>query len=272
MYRPEIAEGEARGRLRRLYYTIKATMRVPLVSEPLRVLALYPHFLHLAWEASRPNLLSVHFERHTSELGSFAPPTLSPSSLSTVLHHDLRGARRVLPMFRYAQLKLLLLLTAWQEELSERPITGLALEDAFWPPAILSHFPRQPPLLRIDHVPVPLRSLLVQITDTHGWFSPPDVYRTLAAYPTFLTSAWTLLQPIIHTAPYAQASRQLLHHAKQLVHTLPHPLPLSPQRLLLQISEREVAAGLGIIAAYHQALPRMVLDVELMLQLLQSKS
>ncbi|PWK05048.1 hypothetical protein [Tumebacillus permanentifrigoris] len=101
MYVPEITEGEARGRLRRLYHTIKAQMRVPLVGEPLRVLAQYPNFLHLVWEASRSNLLSVHLERMTLELASFKLPTHTPPLPTYVLPRDRRGALALLPVFRY---------------------------------------------------------------------------------------------------------------------------------------------------------------------------
>jgi hypothetical protein len=264
VYVPEITEGEARGRLRRLYHTIKAQSRVPWVGEPLRVLAQYPNFLYLAWEASRANLLSVHLERKTSELASFQLPADPPPLPTYVLPRDRRGALSLLPVFRYQTAKLLLLLTAWQEALSERPILGQSVEDAFWPPGVLPHFPRHIPLLRVEHAPQPVRRELVQIVDAHGLFAPPDLYRALGYYPTFLSGAWELLRPSVQSPAYEERVRDLLKSSRQLAHALPHALPLSMQRLLLQVSEREIAAGLGILAAYRQVLPRILLDVEAM--------
>ncbi|MBL0386725.1 hypothetical protein JJB07_08675 [Tumebacillus sp. ITR2] len=270
MNMPEISEGEARGRLRQLYHTIKATMRVPLVSEPLRALALYPNFLHLVFEASRPNLLSVHVERMVSELTTYRKPPLQPPPMSTsVLPRDRRGALALLPVFRYETAKLLLLLTAWQETLAERPISGQNHEDAFWPPGILPHFPRNIPLLRIEHATHTQRHVFQNILAAHDLFTLPDVYRALAHHPTFLTGAWEPLHPLVQTDAYEDAARHIRRRAKQLVHALPHPLPLTPNRLLLQVSEREVTAGIGLITAYRHTLPRLLLDVEMMTQMLQ---
>ncbi|PWK05047.1 halocarboxylic acid dehydrogenase DehI family protein [Tumebacillus permanentifrigoris] len=151
--------------------------------------------------------------------------------------------------------------------MSERPIYGQGIEDAFWPPGVLPHFPRHIPLFRFEDTPKAVRRDLVQIVDAHGLFAPPDLYRALAYYPTFLSGAWDRLHPCAESPLYDEASRNLLRHAQQLAHALPHALPLSVQRLLLQVSEREVAAGLGIIAAYRQVLPRVMLDVEAMSRL-----
>lgn len=273
MYVPEVFEGEARGRLRKLYHHIRTTMHVPIVNYLFRVLAHYPSFLRYAMEISRPNLLSPSFERAADELRAVAVPEHVRLQLPAyVTHRDLRGAASILPVFHYVNPKLLLLAAAWYEALSERPPLGrppqLAAEEGFVPPGIPSRFPKQVPLMRIESAPAHLQHLLKNIVDTHRGFGPASDYRALAHYPTFLSAAWTQIQPHVRSDWYRDASDRLLQQAHALAHTLPHPLLLTPGRLQKTLSEREIASALGIIAMFRHLLPDLILDIELMTRLL----
>lgn len=271
LYLPEILEEQTRGRMRRLYHSIEMTLHVPFVSDVFRVLAHYPGFLHLAFETSRPNLLSLHFEKAADELRSMPVPDPPPPSLpSYVTRFDMRGAASILPVFHYLNAKLLLLVSAWYEALSDRPIVGhQGAEDLFVPPGIQTYFPPQMPLLPLERTPKPMRQLLKQIADEHHSFGPTSDYRALALYPTFLTGAWQGLQPYVNSAWYRESSHLLQLRAQKLASQLPHPMSLSPRRLQQVIPPREVAACIGIVATFRQCLPGLIIDIELMSQMLK---
>ncbi|TCP55659.1 halocarboxylic acid dehydrogenase DehI [Tumebacillus sp. BK434] len=269
MYIPEILEGEARGRLRKLYHNIKYTLHVPLISDVFRVLAHYPSFLTYALETSRSNLLSHHFEQLSDQLRAMPPPARPlPALPSFVTRRDLRGAAAVLPVFHYSNAKLLLLTTAWYEALSERPIPGWQQDETFIPPGIPASFPKTVPLLRIESAPPEIARLLRLITDAHYGFAPPGDIRALALYPTFLAGAWQGVESCLHTPWYRDQTDRLLHTAQSLARSLPYPLPLAPGRLQQVLSEREIASCLSIIAMYRSLLPKLILDTELMMGLL----
>lgn len=268
MYIPEILEGEARGRLRKLYHQIKATMHVPIVPYLFRTLAFYPSFLQYAVETSRPNLLSRAFEEAAGELRAVPPPDIPVPPLPPyVTHRDLRGAASLLPVFHYANAKELLLATAWYEALSERPVAGngTSLNDGeFLPPGIPAAFPKPIPLVRVESASLHLQTLLKQIVDAQRTFGPASQYRALAQYPTFLTGAWQEIYPYLHEPWYQEQRRLLLARAGVLAHRLPYPLPLSPRRLRHVLSPREIASCIGLIAMFRDLLPNLILDIELM--------
>jgi hypothetical protein len=264
LYIPEIYEGEARGRLRKLYHQIEATLHVPFVNYLFRTLAYYPSFLQYALEVSRPNLLSLSFERAADDLRKNAlPEQLSLSLPSFVTRRDLRGATTILPVFHYDNAKLLLLTTAWIEALSERPVALHSKEDTYVPPGISPHFPRHIPMIRLERAPQPVKQLIKSIVDTHSAFGPASDYRSFACYPTFLAGAWQQIHPLVRTPLYQERKHRLLAHAQSLVHTLPYPLPLSPERLRHILSDREVTSCHGILNMFQQMLPGLILDIEL---------
>lgn len=270
MYLPEIPEEQTRGRLRNLYHTIEMTLHVPLVSDVFRVLAHYPGFLHYAFEASRSNLLSVHFEQASDELRALSlPDTPLPTLPVYVTRFDLRSAATILPVFHYANAKLLLLVNAWYEELSERPIDGHSEEGMYVPPGIPAYFPEQVPLLRLELASKPMQALLKEINDTHRSSAPVSDYRALALYPTFLTGAWHGIQPFLDTAWYRETCHKLMSDAQRLAHQLPYRIPLSPDRLQKVISPREVAACTGILAMFRGLLPKLIIEVELMTRMVE---
>jgi len=271
LYLPEIPEEQTRGRLRNLYHTIEMTLHVPLVSDVFRVLAHFPGFLHYAFEASRSNLLSVHFEQASDELRAIPLPDPPLPKLPVyVTRFDLRSAARVLPVFHYANAKLLLLVTAWHEALSARPIHGHSEEGMYVPPGIPAYFPEQVPLLRLELASKSMQALLKQINDTHGSSAPASDYRALAFYPTFLTGAWRGLQPHVGSTWYRETCHQLMSDAQQLAHQLPYRIPLSPDRLQKVISPREIAACTGIITMYRHLLPKLMIEVDLMTRMLET--
>jgi len=270
LYIPEILEGEARGRLRRLYHTLKVTLHIPFVHDLFRSLAWYPTFLTYATEASRPNLLSLPFEQAADELRTLLPPDLHPPPLDAfVTSHDVRGAQSLLPIFQYANPKLLLLATVWHHELSARPISGWGdREAAHVPPGIPGHFPTRVPLLRVETAPAPVHHLLQRITVRHRTFAPTSDYRALAYYPTFLSSAWQTLDPLLDTDWYRQTERALSARAEALARELPYTIGLTPSRLLRTMSERDIAACIALISTCRHTLPALILDIELMSRLL----
>jgi hypothetical protein len=272
LYIPEIYEGEARGRLRKLYHQIEATMHVPFVNYLFRTLAYYPSFLQYALEVSRPNLLALSFERAADDLRKHAIPEMITLTLpSFVTRRDLRGAGTILPVFHYDNAKLLLLTTAWIEALSERPIALHPKEDTYVPPGIPLHFPRHIPMMRLERTPQPVKQLIKSIVDTHATFGPASDYRSLACYPTFLAGAWQQIHPLVRTPWYQERKQALLSHAQVLAHTLPYPLPLSPERLRPILSDREVTSCHGILNMFQQMLPGLILDIELMTRMVKAQ-
>ncbi|MGZ4122460.1 MAG: hypothetical protein ACXVOI_04505, partial [Tumebacillaceae bacterium] len=218
------------------------------------------------------NLLSLSFERAADELRHAAlPEQLSLSLPSYVTRRDMRGAATILPVFHYVDAKLLLLATAWIEALSERPISGHQTEETFVPPGIPSHFPTYIPMLRMERASQPVKQLIRSIVDTHRAFGPASDYRSLACYPTFLAGAWQQILPFVRTPWYQERQHRLLAHAQTLVHTLPYPIPLSPERLRTILSGREVTSCHGILNMFQQMLPGLMLDVELMTRMLHGQ-
>jgi hypothetical protein len=269
VYIPEVLEGEARGRMRRLYHTIRTSLHAPLVHDLFRTLAFHPAFLHYALGVSRPNLLSVSFERLADQLRAIPPPEPAPQPLPTyVTQRDLRGAATLLPVFHYHGPKVLLLAAAWYEALSERPILGVLMEEAaFIPPGIPRCFPKSVPHLRIECASSHQRALLKGIADAHDAFSPAGEFRALAAYPTFLSGAWQQLHPYLHTPWYMAQRQRLLDQARMLAHQLPYPLALSVNRLRQILSEREIASCTGLVASYREQIASVVIDIDLICQM-----
>jgi hypothetical protein len=271
VYIPEVLEGEARGRMRRLYHTIRTSLHAPLVHDLFRTLAFHPAFLHYALEVSRPNLLSLPFERLAAQLRALPPPEPAPQPLPTyVTQRDLRGGATLLPVFRDHGPKVLLLAAAWYEALSERPILGMITEEAaFIPPGLPRGFPRSIPHVRIETASSHQRTLLKAIADAHDAFSPAGEFRALAAHPTFLAGAWQQLYPYLHTPWYLSQRQRLLDHARMLAHQLPYPLALSANRLRQILSEREIASCTGLVASYREQIVCVVIDMDLIAQMME---
>jgi hypothetical protein len=129
--------------------------------------------------------------------------------------------------------KLLLVLTAWLESLSGRPVRGSEVgEEPLGGNLNLAVLPSQIGSTRFDLYENALSSsqLLNEIALAHPSLGVPEDYLALARYPEFLRIQWGFLRPHLHSEEYRAIKQQLKAEAAEGVHKLPFEVNL--ERLL----------------------------------------
>ncbi|WP_170006161.1 halocarboxylic acid dehydrogenase DehI family protein [Bacillus fonticola] len=261
---PEVFPEDAVGAVNTLYADIQFVLKVPVVNFLFRTLAFYERFLELAWSEVRTNMLTFEVEEMAKEL-RYPPVSLQTPSWDWQAHYPpktIEAIKRTIFTFNYVNPKLLLLVSAWSESLSNRPILGKNEPKGFLQPGILPGLP-QIQLIHIKQAPEPTRRLLLTISKTLGTFDVASDYRALANYPQFLSTGWGVLKPYASTDEYTLLQTSLKKRAVTLAHKFPFPVTISRGKLERYYTEKEIAGIYGIVSMFQSFLPGLLIDLEI---------
>jgi hypothetical protein len=264
-----VAEHEADGDVERIYHEIKQTLRVTGINLNFRTWAGDEKFFVAMWEAVRPNAETRAFENAADRIRAEAvraAATLGSVEAAARVHlgeSQLYQLRAALHLYHYINPKLLLLTSAVRlalegERFEADHETHVNLErlergepEKMYPMEMVADEPDDPAL----------RDLFDDIKRTLSLASINSDYRTLALWPEYLAAAWAGLKPIIARHAYRTAADELRQLARSLARTLPHPIPLSRQRV--QDLGEDAEAILETTATFEQLLPPLILNIAL---------
>lgn len=209
---------------------IAFVLGVPRVPDIFRLLEPFENFIEQAWIEVRMNLLSDGMEDAAAELRGIGV-TLSPPQINwrgmyspgtfEALRNTVRTAYEANP-------KLLLMVTAWLEGLSGRPIQGNGQSVPGFAASVRS--PQTSHQATHEHQDfenaLSVKMLLDEIAREHTFPVIPEDYQLLARFPEFLRIEWGYLKPRVRTDEYRLLKNRVTAEAVKLVHTLPFPVHL----------------------------------------------
>lgn len=261
---PEIYEYEATGNIGNLYQDIKFVLKVPIVNFMFRTLAFYEKFLTTAWGQVRPNMFTIEMEKAAENL-RYPDISLNAPNVDWTDAYDLatiERIRRVVFTFNYVNPKLLLIASAWKENLSNRPIQGRETYGEFIAPGVIKGLPNID-LVKINQTTPAVHDLLLDIINTHHAYDSASDYRALANFPTFLGESWAHLRPYVESKEYTLLEADLKTKAINMVHDeMPFPVTIDTDFLYHYYSSSEIAGVMGIVSMFQNLLPSLIIEGE----------
>lgn len=266
--REPVEEHEARGETERVYHEIRQTLRVSGVNLNFRVWATFAEFFPVMWDALRPNVETRAFEDAADRVRAAAVGASGPLGRVRLPESAALGesqayqVRAALALYHYVNPKLLVLTSAVRLALAgetvgvdggggaERIVRGTPAK--MYPMEML---PEEPEDERV-------RSIFADIRETLGLSRVNSDYRTLALWPDYLAAAWDGLKPIAQGDAHRRAADALREVARREARDLPHPLPLSRERV--EALGEEVDEVVKTTEQFEQLLPGLILNVALL--------
>ena len=269
---PQIEHHDATGDVKDTFDDIEATLRVPWVAFACRVMSTFPGFLPQAFRVAKPHHSTHHAERAADSLRKHA---VMPSNgmrdprprLRTLgwTEERIKELILVLDAFNYGNPKYLLLITGWSEAIQGRHPTGrpLAPQDAApIPRGRPSEVPLMHHMVDENTASDEVLALYQRIKDIHFHHGPSSDYRLLANYPDYLSQALDeSIAPVARTAEYDAKQRELIGEARDWVRSLPGPVGIGPEALLVSCSPREIAGLTGLLFMYQRFIADVTIDI-----------
>ncbi len=269
---PQIEHHDATGDVKNTFDDIEATLRVPWVAFACRVMSTFPGFLPQAFRVAKPHHSTHHAERAADSLRKHA---VMPSNgmrdprprLRTLgwTEERIKELILVLDAFNYGNPKYLLLITGWSEAIQGRHPTGrpLAPQDAApIPRGRPSEVPLMHHMVDENTASDEVLALYQRIKDIHFHHGPSSDYRLLANYPDYLSQALDeSIAPVARTAEYDAKQRELIGEARDWVRSLPGPVGIGPEALLVSCSPREIAGLTGLLFMYQRFIADVTIDI-----------
>lgn len=261
---PEIYKYESTGNLGNLYIDIQYILKVPIVNFVFRTLAFYEKFLTTAWGLVRSNMLTNEMEQAAEKL-RYPDISLNAPNVNWTEEYDsatMEQIRRIVFTFNYVNPKLLLLVSAWKESLSNRPIQGTETYEQFITPGIIQGLPNIH-LVKINKTSPVVHDLLLDIIKKHHAYDAASDYRALANFPTFLGESWAHLKPYVGSKEYTLLEADLKTRATQIVHgEMPFPVTIDTDFLYRYYSPSDIAGIMGIVSMFQNLLPSLIIEGE----------
>jgi hypothetical protein len=233
----------------------------------LRVLAGFSVFLPRMWDAVRPNLATRDFEDAADQLRASAVEAAARMDrlaagvpLGESETYRLRG---LLDLHHYVSPKLLLLAATVRAAL-DGALLGPVVENMG---AIEQVERGAPPAMHALEMvaerpeDATVRELLADIEETLELPAASGDWRSLALFPDYLAAFWARLRPVALGDAWRGAGRALGQEARSLALGLPHPVPLSRERLA-NLGE-DLRGVYRATDDLERILPGVVLDVAL---------
>lgn len=228
----EVSEESAEGAIKAIYDDIKVTLRVPFVSLVFRVLATEPDYLAMAWRALKPNVQTVFFEGSADQLRAYLVHAVS-SWPGAPRPTDADQITPVLTIFQYLEPKLLLILAALrsatsgtQPKLTELPRAAKRQVAPGIPPGA-----QNVSFIDAERAGAAVNAIFDDVRVTQHTPVVGDEFRALAAWPSYLESAWQTWKPLAGQPAYLQCGRALRRATEGVLTALPFGLNLYPHAL-----------------------------------------
>ncbi len=260
-----VSEHEASGEIESVYHDLRQTLRVSGVNLVFRTWAGTGRLLPVVWNAVRPNVQTRAFENAADAIRAEAAGAAealgrigaAPAGLGESQSFQLRAA---LDLYRYVTPKLLVLTSAVRLALEGEEVGGGAGPGARLTRGVPERmYPME--MVAEDTDEEPIQELFRDIRDTLGLSRVNSLYRTLALWPDYLEPAWAGLKPIARGSEHGAAADRLRALSRDLARSLPHPVPLSRERL--EEKGEDADALIRTAAEFEELIPGVVLNTML---------
>ncbi|MGH9570173.1 MAG: halocarboxylic acid dehydrogenase DehI family protein, partial [Candidatus Angelobacter sp.] len=232
-----IKESQADLATSEIYSEIKQALGIPHVNMIFQVLASFPKFLPLFWNAARPLIDTREFFSSADRLGAeaytrmhnyFSIPDLrgkvEEMQFSSGAERELKD---VVELYHY-DYPVLLLLCAAQIQAFENPEASVRQATSPAGPPQLSD---RAILVDEENAPAPTRKIYEDIKRTLGTPFLNTCYINFGRWPDFLREYWDQLKPVMATPQYQQHCSAIRDSALALASELPQPLQLSASEM-----------------------------------------
>ena len=279
---PEVMPEEADPYIRAIYSDIRASLRVPFVDLFFRVLANYPTYLSFTWSQLSPHLHKRTFEqaaddlRSGASLGSLLELLLETAAVDWAALGDLTCIRPFTDTIHYVLPKLLLVATAFDEELLGPDPSEDGPPPAEWYGTIgsLGWIPIGPgdgmislPMVSPHEASDQIKAIFEAIKQRHDHPTVAAYYRALGNWPQFLQAAWNQIEPLVGSTPYDRPRRDMIEQALVTVRGL--RLPGTGTAGAFGVNDAQIDEIRAILAVFRlRLIPDLLLDVTLIKALL----
>ena len=254
----QVYESEATGWQRGLYEDVQATFRAPVINWIFRTtMANHPRFLRYAWGQVKPVFQTRAFGQATA---NYRDAILSSTDLPTYRREELelppaeyRELRRQLETFDVVAPRLAVLFETVDRglagDLSPDPATEAAATEPL-PRWLDRDRGRSPTMTSVEDPDGSFATTVESIRSYHD-LGPvlPSIYRCLAQWPGYLTTAWPAVEEALKAADLSAAFEVV----EEYVDELPFQPRLTPADLDSMEFDAETVTELqGLFDAFNQ--------------------
>jgi Halocarboxylic acid dehydrogenase DehI len=262
-------------RIREAFRDIKATLRVPLVSQIFQAWATVPRFLDYTWRRLRPNVLAWNFVEQARNIEALAERIVSAwpggdhvAALreSNVSEADVLRMREISSMFADLDPKLLAIAHAVRLALSGTQIGGGGASGR-QPAGDIERLSRDNrglsvPLVEDRDASQRVRTVLEDLKTSLGLSLVPNDYRAIAAFPDWLEVWWRDCKTSLGAPRYAALLREVDQAGINAARALPYRLNLADELLLRsEVSAEDRARIARITEAFCEMMPGVVINM-----------
>lgn len=266
-----VDEDEAIEPVRECFDEITASLGFAVVNVIFRAFAKYPRFLRLQWDFLRPNALTQDFFDKTEVIRRQALAIVrehfTVNDHKAVLRMQglsddaIKEIRAVIDFFLYCDPFLLLMASALQTSLADKPLPGKPwahLLPQYTHPTRV-HDVR---LVELEDAPPPLQAVYREIMKVTGLNFVASDYRALGRWPDYLELAWEEWKKKTPTPAYQREVRKLDELAVALALDLPFPLAINPQTLKhAGFTPVQIADILATVDYFQGLIPPLITNI-----------
>lgn len=248
---------------------VRTDLRSPFVPQAVRLLAEADGYLEVVWPRLTTSVETAGFTGSALYMADMAldaveqvyEPVMSPETLlaAGMTGDDLDQLAGVIDVFHYVQPQVLLVVAAMAEAYGRPRVGGHGKPD---PRPLTAREQRH---LALTMPSSPRTPLLDEVCETLGLAEAPDLYRAVASWPTYLSTAWEELQHLVAYPEFRRRGRGLYYYARSGARFLAEPLEADPTALRAAgLSEDAIAVAGQAIDTALPAVAMMMMHAEAM--------
>ncbi|MFQ5899747.1 MAG: halocarboxylic acid dehydrogenase DehI family protein [Candidatus Methylomirabilia bacterium] len=262
---------EASEAVRECFDEITQSLGFALVNVQFRAFAKYPRFLRLHWDFLRPNALTQDFFDKTEVIRRQALAIVREHFTISDLRAELRmrgssdttikEIKAVLDFFLYCDPFLLLMASALQSSLADKPLPGKPwahLLPQYTHPTRI----QEVRLVELEEAPTNVQTVYREVMKGLGLSFVPSDFRALGRWPDYLEPAWEDWKAKLHSSAYHREVRRLNELALGLALDLPFPFAINAETLTQAgFTPAQIADILATVDLFQGILPGLITSI-----------
>ena len=249
---------------------VRTALRSPTVPSEVRRLAEAGDYLDVVWPRIRGVAETAGFVGSARYMTDMALDAVEDVYEPVLTRHDLlaagateeglRDLAEVIDVFHYTQPQVLLICAALAEAMGRESVGGYGKPDL-----------REASEREARHLATTITFAdgttppLPEVRDALGLKAAPDLYRAVAAFPTYLGAAWEELQHLAAYPDFRRRGRGLYFYARAGARFLPEPLH-ADEAVLREagLSDETIEAARSVLDQSLPTLAMMMMHAEAM--------